>query len=314
VVERCGYFAYLTKPLKRASLYQTLLKAFSPDGQSTSGQQRAKAMEKFETSQVADDVLILVAEDQSANRKLFLAQLKELGCAAVAVANGLQAVAATSQNPSLILMDCQMPELDGFQATRRIRQIEADEGRSRTPIIAVTAQTTAEDRTKCFEAGMDDYLSKPVTSAKLREALEKWLPKRNIAGRSKRPLATETHSAITSNMYLQVLSSLQSSFDTETAQRLMQEFLTSMISTLEDVARDIQEKDAANLKKTAHTLKGLCLSYNANDVVRICLQLEKDAVTSDWASAESQRLAIATHLNDFLRTQSSSGQTAPMKS
>ncbi len=116
---------------------------------------------------------VLVAEDNPTNQKVILAQLKQLGCAALAVANGSEVLPALETAPyDLILMDCQMPQMDGFEATRMVR---ASHGPiARVPIIAMTANALTADRAKCLEAGMDDYVSKPVKLDVLRRLLISW--------------------------------------------------------------------------------------------------------------------------------------------
>jgi PAS domain S-box-containing protein len=121
-------------------------------------------------------MLVLVAEDHPANRKLASLQLEELGCPARFVENGREAFAAITagkETYSLILMDCQMPEMDGFEATKAIRQFEVASGHH-IPVIAMTAETTAASKDECRAAGMDDFLAKPVNSTNLRKVLEKW--------------------------------------------------------------------------------------------------------------------------------------------
>src|SRR5208337_4988173 len=109
------------------------------------------------------------------NQFVALKMLERLGCVADVAANGEEAIAALRGIPyDLILMDCQMPEVDGFEATRRIRRGEAGSARASTPIIAMTAHAMEGDRQRCLEAGMDDYLSKPVNNRQLIELLEKF--------------------------------------------------------------------------------------------------------------------------------------------
>ncbi len=124
---------------------------------------------------LASHIRVLVAEDNIVNQRVALRMLERLGVGADIASNGLEAVESFGQKPyAAILMDCQMPELDGFEATARIRALE---GRgSRIPIIAMTASAMRGDREKCIAAGMDDYITKPVTAQSLRAVIERWLP------------------------------------------------------------------------------------------------------------------------------------------
>jgi CheY-like chemotaxis protein len=118
---------------------------------------------------------ILVADDISANQMLSLKLLENLGYTGVAVSNGKEALDALELRPyDLVLMDCQMPEMDGFEATKRIRG-SADAAVRSIPIVALTANAMEGDRKKCLDAGMNDYLSKPLKKDPLREVLQKWL-------------------------------------------------------------------------------------------------------------------------------------------
>ncbi|OEZ85983.1 signal transduction histidine-protein kinase BarA [Janthinobacterium sp. HH103] len=129
---------------------------------------------------------MLLVEDNAINQEIALAMLEDTGYEATPADNGRRALALWERYPfDVILMDCQMPEMDGFEATRRLRRMEAQQGRSRTPIIALTANAILGDRELCLEAGMDDYLAKPYTRAALLAMLARWRP----------PAAAETAAA-----------------------------------------------------------------------------------------------------------------------
>jgi CheY-like chemotaxis protein len=117
---------------------------------------------------------VLLAEDNSINQKVAQAMLAREGCTVDVAENGLQAVAmATANTYDLILLDCQMPEMDGYEAAAAIRKLE--QGNRRTPIVAATASAFLEDKARCLAAGMDDYISKPITKSSLAVVLERWL-------------------------------------------------------------------------------------------------------------------------------------------
>lgn len=137
---------------------------------------------------------VLVAEDNPMNRKLIQFALAPLGVTIDTTENGQQAVAkCTAREPAydLVLMDVRMPEMDGISATRRIREIEAEQGRQRCPIVAFTGNAFNEDRQACLDAGMDDFLTKPVNFAELDRIMRTWLPVENLAPEPEAPAMQE---------------------------------------------------------------------------------------------------------------------------
>jgi signal transduction histidine kinase/CheY-like chemotaxis protein len=170
-VERAGIDKCLRKPTRSSHLYDTVagLLIGEPRGPLPAG------VPEFEPVADLKHTRVLVVEDNPVNQRVAARMLENLGITSIdLVANGVEATEATRHiEYDLILMDCQMPEMDGYEATRLIRLRE--DGRQRVPIVAMTAGAMAGDRERCFAAGMDDYLSKPVRIAELELSLMRWL-------------------------------------------------------------------------------------------------------------------------------------------
>ncbi|HEY4442083.1 MAG TPA: response regulator [Candidatus Elarobacter sp.] len=177
-----GFAAVVRKPIRQNALYDALVGAMRGPVPLEAPVIEPPAIVAVERNGDANGVRILVAEDNPVNRKLALQQLKKLGYDAHAVTNGREAIEAVSRDEfGLVLMDCQMPECDGFEATREIRKVESGGGRH-IPIIAMTANALEGDREVCLAAGMDDYLAKPVQLAALRAAIERYVNGIGVAG------------------------------------------------------------------------------------------------------------------------------------
>jgi CheY-like chemotaxis protein len=176
-----GVAAYLTKPVRQFHLFDCLTKVVSQasvmSGSGISSGQAASnpdTKHSLQETKKMSNKLILLAEDNVVNQKVAVRQLQKLGFRADAVANGREALEALGRIAyDLVLMDCQMPEMDGYEATAEIRRREG--GSRRTPIVAMTANALEGDRERCLAAGMDDYVSKPVRPEELGSVLEKFL-------------------------------------------------------------------------------------------------------------------------------------------
>ena len=169
-----GFAACLTTPIRQAQLLASVqsVLAESADAHSVNRQQGVTTDRPTETS-ARTDTQVLVAEDNAVNQKVAVLMLEKLGCTVDVVPNGREAVEAVTRHPyDIVLMDCQMPELDGFGATAEIRRLMGEE--RRIPIIAMTANAMQGDRERCLAAGMDDYIAKPVKSQALSDALRRW--------------------------------------------------------------------------------------------------------------------------------------------
>jgi two-component system sensor histidine kinase/response regulator len=179
-LKQAGIDAYLGKPVKQSRLFDCLVDVVGPTHAERVFARSHSPLPAAPEGDLPGSIRMLLAEDNAVNQKVALAQLKKLGHTADAVANGLEAIEALEDVPyDLVFMDCQMPEMDGYEATQAIRkreETEANAGRSksRVYIIAMTANAMQGDREKCLAVGMDDYVSKPVREADLRAVLDRW--------------------------------------------------------------------------------------------------------------------------------------------
>ena len=172
--ERSVADVWLTKPVRRSQLYNALCEV-------TQIEHTVTHPNTPQLERRASGVRVLLVEDNDVNRKLALHMLKRLGCSVEVASNGREALESTAvRHYDLVFMDIQMPEMDGVEATRLIRERERDSGHH-LPIIAMTAHAMEGDRERCLAAGMDDYLSKPVKIDLLAQMVEKWSPVRRRA-------------------------------------------------------------------------------------------------------------------------------------
>src|SRR6266850_1046430 len=173
--QRAGFSAFLLKPIRQSQLYDCIVSVMGTAATEPSPA-RLITRHTLKEAQAQLRARVLVAEDNAVNQKVALRMLEKLGCRVDVVVNGREAVEASARVPyQCIFMDCQMPEMDGYEATAMIRQREAETG-THIPIIAMTANAMQADRERCLAAGMDDYVSKPVESKGLATTLRKWIP------------------------------------------------------------------------------------------------------------------------------------------
>jgi signal transduction histidine kinase/DNA-binding NarL/FixJ family response regulator len=210
---------------------------------------------------------VLVVEDNTVNQKVAVAMIESLGYAAEAVGNGLEAVEACSrQTYDAILMDCQMPHMDGFKATAFIREREGLA--HHTPIVALTASVTAEDRQRCLAAGMDDYLSKPVPREALATALRKWIP---AAGTPPPVEHAATPSLLPASHPLRVL---EAHAGPRALGEVIDVFLQTIPRRLDDLRQAHARGDADAIRAVSHSLKGASAQIGARGMADICVQVE----------------------------------------
>lgn len=241
---------------------------------------------------------ILLAEDNPVNQKLGELQLRKLGFDVIAVGHGKAALEAYLQNPQaydLILMDYQMPQMDGFEATRAIRQAEADLGRH-VPIIAMTASALQGDREACLAAGMDDYISKPVRWADLQAVVKRWVGRAASGPRAVEPASAEAAAApveaadVLDRTTLRNLRRLAPRANPRALVELIETFLESTAARLPDLREAIGRNDSQAIAQIAHSLKGSTGSFGALRLSGLFAQLEARGKTNALDGA-ADRLA-----------------------
>jgi CheY-like chemotaxis protein len=172
---QAGIAVCLSKPVRQSALYNGLVSVVS--GADEAAAEPSTTQTPAQLVKRENRGKLLLAEDNAVNQQVALAILKNEGFQVTVAKNGLEAVEQYQHgNFDIILMDCHMPEMDGFEATRNIRQMQKQEGLKRIPIVALTANAMQQDRDECINAGMDDHLSKPYTRIQMRAMLDKWLP------------------------------------------------------------------------------------------------------------------------------------------
>lgn len=317
-LRKMGIYSYVSKPLRRSRLLDVLLNIDGGKHPQSVSPATAQSLKTRFTGP-----LILIAEDQKVNQKLAILQLQELGCFAEAVSNGREAVRAFGEKEYvLILMDCQMPEVDGFEATAEIRRLEQVRGPGhRIPIIAMTAQAMSGDREACLEAGMDDYVSKPVTSEKLAEALNRWIPQEYKDTQKESapvqvldsatddsvpsvPLAAvqwQSDDVFSIERHKRKLSEWSNSFDSSTASELMNEITSGIGTALSELESAISQRDLETSKATAHRLKGMSLHFHTDETENLSVQIERDIKANDWQSVELHFLKLKQGFEKFMQ-------------
>ena len=256
-------------------------------GSSPSQRTKAKKDASNEFSrQGIQNTRILVAEDNEVNKRVVLLLLEKHGYTADMVPNGNEAVAALRRRPyDIVLMDCQMPEMDGYEASRAIRR-EFD----RAPrIIAMTAHALRGDREKCLAAGMDDYLSKPIIEKELMAALKRWAPNNNTEAPSDQAETADNKAKTlirqpTAPVDLQRLRDISDNA-VGTMRMIANLYLEQGAELLPAIEIAIRNNDAKNLSSIAHRLRGASLSCGTNSIVPFLNELEELGNSGNLATA-----------------------------
>jgi signal transduction histidine kinase/CheY-like chemotaxis protein/HPt (histidine-containing phosphotransfer) domain-containing protein len=227
---------------------------------------------------------VLVLEDRLVNQTVIQRQLRQFKIACTMAADGYQGLQQLKLRPfDLVLADCSMPNMDGFEFTRQVRRQEAEAGTGhRLPIIALTANAFREDAEKCFAAGMDDFLSKPVTLERLGAVLERWLK----PGASAKPVrsAPAHPSGDAAPIDMPALSELMGTSDDIVLRDVLREFALAARPSFDETARCVAERDMPGIVAAAHGAKGEARNVAARRLGELYAELEAKARARDVAS------------------------------
>ena len=283
-----GVSAWLTKPVRRANLHTALIGVLCRDVQQHAGG----------TIDVGQDsgplnLRVLLVEDNPVNQAVAQGMLEQLSCRVTTAGDGMVALRHfRMQSFDVVLMDCQMPELDGYEATRRIRQIERGNGRAPTPVVALTANALAGDRERCLEAGMDEYLPKPFTRRQLRRTIELATRLAPAAGDSAgvtasvpvphpEPELPAEEGRVLDTQALLRIRGMQQQGGPDILATVIQLYLDSSRELMEKIHAGVAAGDAKAVGDAAHTLKSSSANLGAVRLPVLARQLEAMRRESD---------------------------------
>ena len=279
------HMQYVTKPLRFHALHQALVTALADEPLTTQQAQSAPMTPTLSGH-------ILLGEDNMVNQEIALLMLQSMGCTVTVAQNGREVVDRAKQSRhDVILMDCQMPEMDGFEATTQIREWEQQESRSPIPIIALTAHATPGDREQCLSSGMSDYISKPFSMEQLHAVLTSWLPLKpraddqeslvsrqpdlmtSISGTS--VLASDSDAAfIVDQSAWKSITDLQRAGKPDMLARILSVYLADSHDVVATLRQGMADENAQTVSQAAHSLRSRSAMLGAVSLSELCHQLE----------------------------------------
>ena len=299
-LEGAGVAAYLVKPVKHSELYETI--------QSVMGVAPAagQAPAAPEATGGLGPLRVLLAEDSLLNQRLAVGMLEKEGHTVRVASTGAEAVdACMAESFNVVVMDLQMPEMDGFQALLAIRQREQESGRAPIPIVALTARATRRDEERCLRAGFDGYLTKPFRSRQLFDAISASLPPHPSHGGSSGE-ASARDTRLDWEAALDIVDR-----DAELLRKVVHGFLNQQASLVAELRDALRTSDLAIVQRVAHTIGGSLRLFEDAPVVECATQLEEvcrdgsvDGVERSWRALEVELEAVVPELDRFVTDRS----------
>ena len=277
-----GISACVVKPVRQSRLLECLVDVMSASGAVSAQPAEAEdgATRRTADRAVSQNIRILLAEDNVVNQRVALKQLKKLGFSADSVSNGNEVLSALQRVPyDIIIMDCQMPEMDGYEVTRRIRQGGSDSYihlKAAPYVIALTANAMSGDRERCLALGMNDYLTKPLHLHELDAVLQRALLRISLPSASTAPPASSEPDVLDRTV-INGLKELREPGQPDPLRELVELFLKDAQPRLEQMDKAASSGDMPKLASAAHTLKGSASNLGARRLSSLAAILEKQA-------------------------------------
>jgi CheY-like chemotaxis protein/HPt (histidine-containing phosphotransfer) domain-containing protein len=296
-MEEVGFSAYLTKPARQSELFDCLSAVLAG---TASARQAQSIVTRHTIREMSRGARILLAEDNTTNQDVALGMLEKLGLRADAVANGREAVHALETLPyDLVLMDVQMPEMDGLEATQHIRDPQSMVRNHQVPIIAMTAHAMQGDREKCLKAGMNDYVSKPIAPQALADALEKWLPREVSIKRTPRKAVGYVDEKVREPkavVFDKAGMMARLTNDEGLARKVIEGFLYDIPKQIWVLRTCLKAGDAARVERQAHTIKGASANVGGEAMGAVAFEIEKMAKAGDLRAGTARLPELGNQL------------------
>ncbi len=265
--------AWLKKPVRQTELRRCVAEALGNDNSALASPDASSSEE------TCFDADVLLVEDHKVNQIVARTMLERLGCRVTLASNGREALDALARTRfHLVLMDCQMPEMDGYSATQALRERESCGDLPRTTVIALTANALQGDRERCLAAGMDDYLTKPFRRDALVAMLTSWLPGNEARTRTsdapELTRAATVTAAVIDTSALEAIRSLGGSNTPDLLDQIIRIYLESAAQLMASIRAGVQAADNDKVRKAAHTLKSSSANLGANGLAELCKKLE----------------------------------------
>jgi CheY-like chemotaxis protein len=277
-INKAGFVSHLSKPVKKKQLYNCLCRQLYENSQDNSDWNNQAKTDDSIPEENKQHTRILLAEDDITNQRVATGILNKLGYSLDIVLNGKEALELLKKRGyDLVLMDCQMPEMDGFEAVARIRNPGSGVMNHNIPVIAITANAMTGDRERCLAAGMDDYIAKPLKIGPVSDILNRWLLK-NTALKDVQPEAVKTS---VDPVFEKEVFMTRLGFDYELAESIISGFLEDIPGQIEILKALIDQNESELAGYQAHRIKGAAASIEGKALRAKAYEMEKAGKAGD---------------------------------